>query len=235
MGNNVPRFEVGEGVTLLGGGALGEGDLALALSLAPRLVAADGGATTALAAGHVPEAVYGDMDSLSDAARARIPADRIHAIPEQESTDFDKALRHIRAPVILAAGFTGARIDHELAVYHVLAARTASRCIVLGAEDLVLHAPPRLMLDLPPGTRLSVFPLAPVTGRSRGLEWPIDGLHLDPLGRIGTSNRSTGAPVELSFDGPGALLILPRVHLGAVLDAVAGVTVWSRPAGVASL
>ncbi|MBF9058229.1 thiamine diphosphokinase [Rhodobacterales bacterium HKCCSP123] len=235
MGNNVPRFESGDGVTLLGGGALGEGDLSLSLSLAPRLVAADGGAATALAAGHMPEAVYGDMDSLADEARARIPADRVHAIPEQESTDFDKALRQIRAPVILAVGFTGARIDHELAVYHVLAARAASRCIVLGAEDMILHAPPRLMLDLPRGTRLSIFPLAPVTGRSRGLEWQIDGLRLDPLGRIGTSNRSTGAPVELTFDGPGALLILPRTELRAVFDAVAGASVWSRPAGVASL
>jgi thiamine pyrophosphokinase len=235
MGNNVPRFEAGDGVTLLGGGALAEGDLALALSLAPRLVAADGGADVALAAGHVPEAVYGDMDSLSDAARARIPAARVHAIPEQESTDFDKALRHIRAPVILAAGFTGARVDHELAVYHGLAARAEVRCVVMGAHDVILHAPPRLLLDLPRATRVSLFPLAPVTGRSLGLEWPIDALKLDPMGRIGTSNRSTGVTVELTFDAPGTLLILPRDQLATVLEAVARASVWSRTAGAASL
>jgi thiamine pyrophosphokinase len=235
MGNNVTRFEAGEGVTLLGGGTLGAGDLALALSLAPRLVAADGGAARALAEGHMPEAVYGDMDSLGPEAMARIPAERLHVIAEQETTDFDKALRHVVAPVILAVGFTGARIDHELAVYHVLATRPDARCIVLGVADIVLHAPPRLRLDLPAQTRVSIFPLAPVTGRSRGLDWPIDGLRLDPLGRIGTSNRSTGAQVELCFDAPGALVILPRDHLASVRDAVAAASVWSRPARTASL
>jgi thiamine pyrophosphokinase len=235
MGNNVPVFESADGVTLLGGGALGPDDLATALSVAPSLVAADGGASAALSAGHMPQAVYGDMDSLAPEARARIPPSRIHAIPEQESTDFDKALRHIRAPFVLAAGFTGARVDHELAVYHGLAARRDVRCVVLGALDVILHAPPRLALDLPAGARLSLFPLVAVQGRSRGLEWPIDDLALDPLGRIGTSNRSTGGRVELEFDGPGMLVILPRAHLAAVLAAVAEASVWSRPAGAASL
>ncbi|NKX43660.1 thiamine diphosphokinase [Roseicyclus persicicus] len=234
MGDNVPRpaplFRSDTGVTLLGGGALGPGDLDAALALAPRLVAADGGAAAALEAGHMPEAVYGDMDSLPDAARAKIPAARIHTVPEQESTDFDKALRHIVAPVVLAAGFTGARVDHELAVYHVLAARAAARCIVIGSADLVLHAPPRLALDLPAGTRLSLFPLAEVTGRSEGLAWPIDGLAFHPARRIGTSNRTTGSRVALDFDGPGMLLILPRAALARAAAALASASVWSRTA-----
>jgi thiamine pyrophosphokinase len=235
MGDNVPVYAAREGVTLLGGGALGRDDLADALALAPRLVAADGGAATALEAGHLPEAVYGDMDSLPPAARAAIPAARIHEIAEQDSTDFDKALRHIRAPVVLAAGFTGDRVDHELAVYHVLAARAATRCVVLGARDVILHAPPALALDLPPGTRLSLFPLGAVTGRGSGLRWPIEGLHFDPLGRIGTSNVAASGRVELAFDGPGMLLILPRRHLGAACTAVAQASVWSRAGGAGSV
>jgi thiamine pyrophosphokinase len=239
MGDNVPRaaplFRSETGVTLLGGGALGPGDLAAALALAPRLVAADGGAAAALAAGLMPEAVWGDMDSLPPAARARIPADRVHAIAEQETTDFDKALRHIAAPVVLAAGFTGDRVDHELAVYHVLAARAATRCIVIGSADLVLHAPPRLELDLPPGTRVSLFPLAEVTGRAEGLAWPIEGLAFHPARRIGTSNLATAGRVVLGFDGPGMLVILPRGQLAAAAAAVAAASVWSRAGGAASV
>lgn len=239
MGNNgtggAPLFRTREGVTLLGGGVIGPTDLSTALGLAPRLVAADGGAAAALRAGHMPEAVYGDMDSLSPEARARIPTELVHAIPEQESTDFDKALRHIRAPVVLAAGFSGDRVDHELAVYHVLAARAETRCIVLGAQDVVLHAPPRLGLDLSAGTRLSLFPLNGVTGRSDGLAWPIDGLEFHPARRIGTSNMATGGAVTLAFDRPGMLLILPRSALGAVFDALRDVSVWSRTPDGASL
>jgi len=239
MGNNVPTeaapFRSAMGVTLLGGGALGAGDLAAALAVAPRLVAADGGAMAALDAGLMPEAVYGDMDSLTPDARARIAPDRIHEIPEQDSTDFDKALRHVHAPIIVAAGFTGHRVDHELAVYHVLFARRDLRCIVLGARDLVVHAPPELTLELPAGTRVSLFPLDLVTGRSAGLEWLIDGLAFHPRSRIGTSNRSTGAPVRLAFDAPGMLLILPRAALAQVAAAVAGASLWSRAEGGGSV
>ncbi len=232
MGNNVPKaapiFHADTGVTLLGGGALGPDDLDLALSLAPRLVAADGGAGAALAAGRMPEAVYGDMDSLADADRARIASDRIHPIAEQDSTDFDKALRHIRAPVVLAAGFTGDRVDHELAVYHGLMAQPGARCIVMGPQDVVVHAPPALRLDLPADTRLSLFPLGRVTGRGRGLVWPIDDLVFDPLTRVGTSNRTDGGPLHLAFDAPGMLVIVPRAHLAAVVAALIDASVWSR-------
>lgn len=235
MGDNVPFeapvFSCSEGVTLVGGGPFEPADLTAALALAPRVVAADGGARAALEAGVLPEAVYGDMDSLGAVDRARVPADRLHPIPEQDSTDFDKALRHIRAPVVLAVGFTGARVDHELSVYHGLVARAETRCIVVGAQDVVLHAPPRIALDLPQGTRLSLFPMAGVTGRSEGLEWPLAGHAFHPATRIGTSNRTTGGRVTIALDGPGMLLILPRAHLPEVLRAHGAASLWSRASG----
>jgi thiamine pyrophosphokinase len=237
MGNNVPSdaplFTSQEGVTLLGGGVVRPEDLQAALALAPRVVAADGGARAALEAGLRPEAVYGDMDSLQEADRARIGEARIHPIPEQVTTDFDKALRHIRAPFTLAVGFTGARVDHELSVYHVLAARPDLRGIVVGARDIVLHAPPELVLDLPPGTRVSLFPMTRVTGRSEGLDWPIAGHEFHPATRIGTSNRAAGGRVRLVLDGPGMLLILPRRHLSDLVQGVAGASIWSRASGTA--
>ena len=55
----------------------------------------------------MPQAVIGDFDSLSDLGRAAIPATRQHVIPEQDTTDFDKALRSIRAPFVLGLGFSG--------------------------------------------------------------------------------------------------------------------------------
>lgn len=237
MGNNVPPhaplFHTTRAVTLLGGGAVARGDLDLALAFAPDLVAADGGAGHAVAAGHLPMAVYGDMDSLSAEMRAAIPPERIHVLAEQDSTDFDKALRHIQAPMVIALGFTGDRVDHELAVYHGLAMRADVRCIVLGAHDLVVHAPPRLVLDLPAQTRLSLFPLGDVTGQSAGLVWPIDGLAFHPARKIGTSNMTRGGVVDLRFDAPGMLVIVPRDHLAAVAQAMREASVWSRATGAA--
>jgi len=61
-----------KGVTLAGGGRFSGALLAQARNFAPRVVAADSGADRLLALGVEPEAVIGDFDSISRAARARL-------------------------------------------------------------------------------------------------------------------------------------------------------------------
>jgi thiamine pyrophosphokinase len=198
-------------VTLIGGAPVSRDDLDAALALAPVLAAADSGADAALGFGLMPRAVWGDLDSISDQARQAIPARDLHRIAEQDSTDFEKCLSRIRAPLVIGIGFCGARQDHFLAALATLARRVGPATILLAGEDVITLAPPRIALDLAPGTRLSLFPMAAASGRSTGLAWPIDGLAFAPDGRIGTSNRATG-PVTLQIDGP-MLLILPRAEL----------------------
>lgn len=207
-------------VTLLGGAPLETILLRRALALAPVLVAADGGAGRALKAGLTPAAVIGDLDSLDPADRARLDPATVHEVAEQETTDFQKALDGIDAPLVLAVGFTGARLDHELAAYNALVRQPAGRVVVLGEDDLCFHAPRDFAVDLAPGTRVSLFPLAPVTGRSEGLEWPLDGLRFAPDGRVGTSNRAAAGRVAWRLDGPGMLAILPRDCLNSVARAL---------------
>lgn len=214
--------ESSEGVTLVAGGPVARRDLTAALRFAPRLVAADGGADRALMAGHVPTAVIGDMDSLSDAARKALGPARLFPIAEQETTDFDKALRSIDAPFVLALGVLGGRVDHEMAVFNALIRNRDRLCIAVGATDLVFHAPAELRLRLVVGDRVSLFPMAQVTGTSRGLRWPIGGLHFAPYGVIGTSNEVAEFEVVLRMDGPGMLVILPRNRLRAALAGLRG-------------
>lgn len=206
-------------VTLLGASAVSAQDVEEILKLAPCLVAADGGAGTAIEHDLTPDAVIGDFDSLPHFATERLTPEVFFHVAEQDSTDFEKCLIRIEAPLILALGFTGWRLDHELAVMNVLVRHPGRRCIVLGSHDVVFHAPRRLALDLEPGSRFSLFPLAPVRGRSEGLHWPIAGIDFAPGGRIGTSNRVTG-PVRLEFDGDGMLVLMPREALAAALTAL---------------
>ena len=206
-------------VLLVGGGAIALNVLRCALEENVSVVAADGGALPLLELGHMPDAVIGDLDSLEAADLARLPAGRVHHIAEQDSTDFDKCLRAISAPLVLGYGFLGARLDHQLAAMTVLARHPDRRCILVGAEDVVLLVPPALALDLPVGMRLSLYPLGPVTGQSEGLRWPIGGLRFAPHDRVGTSNEVTG-PVQLSFDAPRMLLILPAEALMALRSAL---------------
>lgn len=212
-------------VTLIGGAPVSGAVLRMALAIAPEVVAADGGAETALAAGLTPEAVIGDFDSITDAARTALPAQVLHHVAEQDSTDFEKCLSRIETPLIVGAGFIGARVDHQLAACTALVHFAARRCILLGEDDAMFLAPPDLALDLGLGRRFSLFPMGAVRGRSDGLKWPIDGLDLAPDGRIGTSNQTTG-PVRLRAEAPRLLVIVPRDAAPAAARALVRAPGW---------
>ena len=212
-----PLLRSRRGVTLVGAGPVAREALGECLARAPGAVAADGGAGPLLAAGRVPDAVIGDLDSLASPDRARIPGGRIHRIAEQDSTDFEKCLVRIEAPLVLAVGFLGGRTDHALAALSVLARGVGPRCVLVSETDAVCHAPGRLDLHLAAGARVSLFPMAPVAGRSEGLRWPIGGIAFAPAGRVGTSNEALGGAVRLLFSGPGMLVIVSRADLGALL------------------
>ena len=207
-----------QGVTLAGGGPFGKAQLIRALRFAPRIVGADGGADRLLALGVEPEAVIGDMDSISEQAQIRL-AGRLFPIAEQITTDFDKALRSIKAPFVLGIGFAGARLDHGLAVLNALVRAPQQRCLVLSPQDVIFLAPLEMRLDLPLGSRFSLFPMAQVAGESEGLRWPLQGLDFAPDGMIGTSNEVSG-PVSLRFSARKMLVILPIKSLAAALSGL---------------
>lgn len=208
-----------EPVTLVGGGVATPDDVRAALALAPTCVAADGGARIALETGVEIAALIGDFDSVGPCL-AQVPRDRQFRITEQDSTDFDKALRHISAPVVLAVGFTGGRMDHQLAALHVLAAYPERPCILIGETEVTFLCPPRMHLPVRAEDVLSLFPFAPVSGTSTGLRWEINGLHFDPERKIGTSNVAEG-PVDLTISGPCMFVIVPRLRLAEVTQALA--------------
>lgn len=220
--NGLPlRFD--SPVTVVGGGALDRRMVETARRHAPVLVAADGGADRLAEMRLDPHAVIGDMDSVADPERWRNgPASFVH-LAEQESTDFEKCLYATVAPLYLGVGFTGRRIDHTLAVLHALLTYRDRRIVLLGEDEVSALAPAgrNLRLAVTPGSRVSVFPLRPVTAvRSRGLEWPVDGLALAPGSRIGTSNRASQPVIEMEFDGPGALVMVEPEALGALIGAL---------------
>ena len=212
-------------VTLVGAGALSPAMLAEARAIAPDLVAADSAALTLRKLRLRPLAVIGDMDSLSDPHAHSDEGTRVLHLAEQETTDFEKCLYATDAPFYVAAGFTGGRLDHTLATLHALLRYPEKRVVVLSEADALALAEPgrTLRLRLAPGARVSIFPLLAVRGRrSQGLVWPTDGLDFAPGRRIGTSNEASHPVVELEFDEPGALVIVERAHLGALVHAVAG-------------
>jgi len=207
-------------VTLVGAGRVNKGVYEQIRKLAPTLIAADGGAEMVLKYGDLPEKVIGDLDSLTDAIRAKIPEDRICGIAEQETTDFDKCLRSIKAPLIIGLGFMGRRVDHFLSAMNVLARHAPGKCILVNKRQICFHVPQDFVMSVPVGARISLFPMKAVSGQSSGLRWPIDGLVLEPSGRVGTSNEADQDRVRLMLDGTGLLAIMKRAVLPQAIDAL---------------
>lgn len=202
-------------MAIVGGGMV---DPALLVELAGRgvaLVGADGGADAIGDAGLMPVAIIGDLDSLADRAGWERRTRVIH-IPEQVTTDFQKALYSTQAPVTLALGMTGKRLDHTLAALSAVLQYAPSRKLLLVDEvDVALAATGPVAFAAGVRERVSIHPLLPIRFlRSEGLFYPMDGLLLEPGGLIGTSNEATGGRVEIvPADATPWLLILGKERL----------------------
>lgn len=216
-------------VGLVGGAPLTAADWAELRRYCGEFVAADSGADAFLDHNIAPAAVIGDLDSISLEAKERF-SDKLHLLPEQETTDFAKSLRSISAPWVLATGVSGGRFDHTMAAMHTLTLYPDRRCVVLGQDSLVLLCPSEINLRLPMGSDLGLFPLGPCQVASSGLEWPTDGLDFHPTGPIGTSNRIADQTVSLRATAPVMLLILPRAALPEVARALPAATQWPERA-----
>ncbi|MEM7295728.1 MAG: thiamine diphosphokinase [Pseudomonadota bacterium] len=205
--------------TILVGGGQGSGDeVRRLLAFGRRVIAADGGAALALAAGVMPDLVVGDFDSLSSDVAAEIPADRLVSRPDQGATDFQKALAEAGQAPVLAAGFLGGRLDHQFAAFSALLGRR-SPTVLVGGGEIVTLCPGKLALRLPIGTPLALYPLLSMRVQTSGLVWNVDGM-LSPDGLISTSNRTAAAEITLSAEAAGVLLILPEAALELLYDAL---------------
>ncbi len=207
-------------VCLIGGAPLKKGAIAEVLPIVDEFVAVDSGADHLLDANVVPAAVIGDLDSLSDRARATFEDVLCH-VAEQSTTDFEKALTRVAAPMVLALGCTGGRMDHALGVLNVLA-RHPERAIVLADHNDVcfLARLGRTEFTVPRGTRVAIMPLGPATVTVFGLEWSFADTLMTPAGFTSSSNAATGGEISIQTDGP-VLITLPRAFLPTALKAAA--------------
>jgi len=186
-------------VVLIGGANVNMDELAR-LSHLP-LVAADGGANHLYNSTLVPEVIVGDLDSLQNRDYWQ-SVTRLQQITEQDTTDFEKCLYTIDAPVYLAMGFLGGQLDHTLAALHTVQKYYPLKSVMLiSNEDVMLACSADLRLSVPAGLRVSVYPLAKTGFKSSlGLQYPLDGLTMQQGELIGTSNSSSQSTIEIQVE-----------------------------------
>jgi thiamine pyrophosphokinase len=182
----------------------------------PYVVAADGGAATALAFGFPPDVVVGDLDSIAAAVLAEL---RQRGVPiethprDKNATDgqlaIERALQVQPACLWLLGFLGGPRLDQALAHVFFLAR--------LGTPVVMLDEMNECRLLLPgaehtwapePNEVISLIPIsAEVTGvQTAGLRWPLNGEILQFGDTRGVSNEPSASAARVSID-QGHLLV----------------------------
>ena len=181
------------------------------------IIAADGGANFLADQSISPELIIGDLDSVEEQKIQNIETQKIIKISCQNNTDLEKVLLNTQSPLTLGIGFLGSRIDHELASLSALAKYPQKKIILVGEKDIIFLAPPNLSLSSFEGMRVSLYPLGSVRVQSSGLKWSTEGLTMNPVDLIGTSNEAVGKIIHFVPDKPKLLLIMP---ISSLNDAI---------------
>jgi thiamine pyrophosphokinase len=209
-------------VVLVGGGRIAWEQLHLIRDHSYPIIGVDSGANDLRLNDIIADAVIGDLDSITDLATFPQTMETIK-ISEQQTTDFEKALYTIDAPLFICFGFWGDRLDHCLSALHVLTKyRGQKRVLLIDQADLIFTPQKTLEMEIGIKTRFSIYPLKTTNFlTSSGFLYPLDGLTFEAGKLMSTSNETTQSRILLTTTEEtksNYVVILPNSKLQSVFD-----------------
>jgi len=179
---------------------------------AEHIICCDGSAENLVITDLEPEAIVGDLDSLSEGI-ADLFANRIYKDDEQDTNDLTKAVKWCikkgyKGVVILGA--TGKREDHTIGNISLLAEYSKEIKVIM-VTDTGTITPVLKSCKISSFTRqqVSIFSIDPETAiTSTGLKYKLSSMKLHNWWRA-TLNESTGDSFELRFKG-GPLIVYQK-------------------------
>jgi len=182
---------------------------------AERIICSDGAADKLVNAGFIPDAIVGDMDSLSSELRQRF-SDRIFPDSDQETNDLTKTVRWCIERgfrKIAIVGATGKREDHTIGNISLLAdyAREAE-VVMLTDTGIFIPAIDSIEISSVPGQQVSLFSIDPaIKITSSGLRYPLLQTKLTNWW-CGTLNEAAGNSIRLEFSGGPLIIFMKSVN-----------------------
>ena len=181
-----------------------------------RVLALDGAANRMIAAGIVPTAIIGDLDSVDNTALEDCKAKGTLVIhtPNQEQSDVAKGLHWAEKTYpneqIDLIGIEIGRYDHNLAAYSALfECKTSARILMDGWYALRANSVPN-HIQVRKGAIVSLIPFGDVTGISlQGCEYSLENASMT-TGTQGVSNKATDSTIVVSAQSGDLLLLFER-------------------------
>ena len=183
-------------------------------------VAADGGANLLLKSKYTPDAVVGDFDSIEPKTREQMPNSKYLHIPEQDTNDADKAVRHclkLGFKEIHLLGADGGRQDQFLSGLEILFKYSEQARLIAWTQLERMEFINRIWEEkIAPGTTLSILP---VFGGAKGivtkgLKYALNNQDLIPgKSPSGVSNLVVSNPVSFNIKKGMLLLVVQHTEL----------------------
>ena len=183
-------------------------------------VAADGGANLLLKSKYVPDTVVGDFDSIEPKTREKMPNSKYLHIPEQDTNDADKAVRHclkLGFKEIHLLGADGGRQDQFLSGLEILFKYSEQARLIAWTQLERMEFINRIWEEkIAPGTTLSILP---VFGGAKGivtkgLKYALNNQDLIPgKSPSGVSNLVVSNPVSFNIKKGMLLLVVQHTEL----------------------
>jgi len=178
------------------------------------IVCCDGSVSSLVAFGMEPDAIAGDMDSISPLLLNKY-SDRVFRSNDQETNDLTKAVEWCAESgftELSIAGATGKRDDHTIGNISLLAEYGKIAKVSLYTDTgLFMPFYVDCLIETWPGQQISIFSIISSTEiSSKGLKYPLKNRKLGNWWE-GTLNEATGNVIELSFSG-GPLIVFLNYH-----------------------
>jgi len=166
------------------------------------IVAADGGAFSALRFGYAPHYVVGDLDSITDEIRAQLPDAQFIRRPSQEINDLEKALQfcsELQITRLTVLGISGKRLDHTLNNLSVISRYDSLfQLEIYDAHSQIFLVRDHFTYAGELNQTISLIPIGKVEGVvTRGLAYPLNNESLEFGKREGLSNYIVETPVDI--------------------------------------
>lgn len=178
---------------------------------ARRIVCADGGANIAARFHIRPDAIVGDLDSLTPRNRKKFASAEILHRPSQYATDLEKALDYCiagRLTNVVIVGAAGKRFDHALSNVSIIRkyhTRLSIRCVDSYGEFFIVTK--SVFIDTVRGQIISLVPLGTCSGiTTSGLMYELRNGTLEVGVREGQSNVAIAQRVGIRLT-KGSLLV----------------------------
>ena len=181
------------------------------LAEADIIVCCDGSAGKVVGAGFIPNAIVGDMDSLTYELKERF-SDRIYEEKEQETNDLTKAVRWCRTAgynEIIIIGATGMREDHTIGNISLLAEYMGEIKVKMVTDyGIFIPINDSCIVDCVAGQQVSIFSMGEDTViSSDGLKYPLKERVLKNWWEA-TLNEAVADSFRITFSGGPVIIYL---------------------------